>query len=119
MTTEAQTAVDAPPMSYGCQYGCGNPYHMILISVIDGSTLFLCMPHFVQTATDVISAMTNGLSPEAEAERQAMNAEQVAESADVTARRGKHNAPAGAEDPDLVAHFDGIVYEDELDERFR
>lgn len=114
-----EMAVDAPPMSYGCQYGCGNPYHVILINVLGGDTLFLCMPHFVSTSVDIVDAMTKGVSPEVEAERQAMNAEAVDGGQHTRAKRGRHNAPSGEEDPDAVAAFDGIVYEDELDERFQ
>lgn len=114
-----ETAVEAPPMSYGCQYACGNPYHVILINVLGGDTLFLCMPHFVSTATDIVKAMTEGISPEVEAERQAMNADAVDGGEHTRARRGRHNAPSGEEDPDAVAAFDGIIYEDELPDEFR
>lgn len=113
------TPVDAPQMSYGCQFADGNPYHVILVNVMDGSTLFVCMPCFVRVSTEIVDAMTGNLSAEVEAERQAMNAEQVSEPENLRARKGRHNAPAGAEDPDLVEHFDGIVYADELDERFQ
>lgn len=113
------TAVEAPLMSYGCQYVCGNAYHVILINVMDGETLFLCMPHAVSTFADIVKAMTEGISPEVEAERQRMNAEAMEGTEYTTAKRGRHNAPSGEEDPDVVAAFDGIVYEDELDERFQ
>jgi hypothetical protein len=113
------TAVPAPLMSYGCQYACGNAYHVILINVIDGEILFLCMPHAVSTFADIVKAMTDGISPEVEAERQRMNAEAMPGSEYTSAKRGRHNAPSGEEDPDAVAAFDGIVYEDELDERFQ
>src|SRR6266436_6138922 len=105
--------------SYGCSFGCGNPYDYIVVSVADSSTEMLCMPCYVKLATEIIEAVTN---PDSDLVRKVM-----AESGSIAQtpmkgsgpkRRGK-NAPAGTEDPDLLEAFDSIITVDELPEEFR
>lgn len=105
--------------SYGCSFGCGNPYDYIFISVAGGETLFLCLPDMVRLMSDIVSAVTEP------------NPDQVARwlktisPLDHAPMRGKgaksrgHNAPAEADDPDLFASFDAVVTEDELGDDFK
>lgn len=112
-------APDESGMSYGCQYGCGNAYQVILIQVTDSSVLMLCIPCFVTTAIDIVGAMTGEISPEVQQqadELKALNAEQAP---GPRAKRGRHNAPAGNVDPDLFEAFDTVVTVDDLPDEFR
>lgn len=111
---------DMPPVrSYGCSFGCGNPYDYVVVSVADSSTEFLCMPCYVKLATEIIEAVTN---PDSETVRKAMaeagQVQQTAMNGQGPKRRGK-NAPAGTEDPDLITAFDSVITVDELPEEFR
>lgn len=109
----------APVRSYGCEYGCGNAYDIILLQPLDSTTMYLCFPHFFQTAADVYKAFMSAASPEL---REMMEELSSLETSDVSGskpRAGRHNAPIGTDNQDVIDHFDGIVYEDELDERFK
>lgn len=110
---------DDTGMSYGCQYGCGNPYHVILIQVQDNSSLFLCLPCFVRTADEIVKAITTGDAPGTETEQAELDAMRRDQVPGPRAKRGRHNAPSGTDDPDLVEAFDSRIYEDELPDEFR
>lgn len=105
--------------SYGCSYGCGNPYDTIIINVRDGTTEFLCLPCFVRLASDVVAAMTEADNPDV----QAAMAYAAGRPADLvpgpTGKRRGHNAPATADDPDLLAEFDSVITVDDLPDEFR
>jgi hypothetical protein len=105
--------------SYGCTFGCGNPYDYVVISVADGTTYFLCLPCYVRLATDMVEAVVdpNGLKILA-----AMAADNVPESApmrDGGPRKRGHNAPVTTEDDDLFEAFSSVVTEDELPDEFK
>lgn len=109
----------APERSYGCSYGCGNPYDYIFVSVADGTTEFLCLPDFVRLCESLIAAVTDPDNPVV----RAAVADMV--SLDVTPmngskpkQRGK-NAPVGTEDDDLLEAFDSIITVDELGAEFK
>jgi hypothetical protein len=112
-------AENVPVRSYGCSFGCGNPYDYIVVSVADGSTEFLCMPCYVKLATEIIEAVTN---PDSEKVRAALadagTIQQTVMNGPGPKRRGK-NAPAGTEDPDLIEAFDSVITVDELPPEFR
>ena len=105
--------------AYGCSYGCGNPYDMIVVSIADSTTEFLCMPCFVKLATDIITAMTD---PENEAVQKMLAAAGEVMTAPMKGGgvkpRGR-NAPAGTEDQDLIDAFDSVVTVEELGPEFR
>jgi hypothetical protein len=108
-----------PERSYGCTFGCGNPYDYVFISVRDGTTEFLCMPCFLRLAHDILSEVINP-----DPERTASFLHKIApfdtEAAPGGAPkpRGK-NAPATTDDPELFDAFDGVITVDELPEDFR
>lgn len=113
------TAVGEETRSYGCTFGCGNPYDYVFISVRDGTTEFLCLPCFVRLASDIVSAVTepnpeqvakwlHTISPLAAAPMKANGA-----------KRGRKNAPATNEDPGLFEAFDSRIDASELPAEFR
>lgn len=109
----------APDRSYGCSFGDGNPYDFILVTVADATTLFLCLPCYLRTSIDVVTAVTQPDSPDV---RAALAAAGSVESVPMTSgrvrKRGK-NAPADVEDDGLIEAYDGFVTEDELPDEFR
>lgn len=108
-----------PARSYGCTFGCGNPYDIIIVSVSDSTTELLCMPCFVRMASDVMEAIT---SPDSDAVQAAVSlagqADQVPMRGDGARGRG-HNAPATADDPDILSAFDSRITVEELGEEFK
>lgn len=105
--------------SYGCTFGCGNPYDYIVINVQDGSAEFLCLPCFVRLATDMVAAVTNPDDPKVR-EAMAAAASNVIEMAPGPKGKSRgHNAPATNNDPDLLDSFDDVVTVDELPPEFR
>jgi hypothetical protein len=105
--------------SYGCSFGCGNPYDYVFVSVADGTTEFLCLPCFVRLASDLLAAVTE---PDSKRVRDAVK---DMGNLDVTPMRGSKprsrgkNAPADTEDPDLIMAFDSVITEDDLPDEFR
>lgn len=49
---------------HACSMGCGRKYDMIVVQVIDGSTLMLCIPCFTSFAVNIMKAMLEKESPE-------------------------------------------------------
>lgn len=111
---------DAPFIrSYGCSFGCGNPYDYVVVSVADGTTEFLCLPCYVKLATEMIEAVTNPESADViRALAEASDYQQTAMNGNGPKSRGK-NAPVDADDPDVFAAFDGVITSDELPDEFR
>lgn len=105
--------------SYGCTFGCGNPYDYIVISVRDGTTEMLCLPCFVRLASDIVTAVTE---PDPD---QVMKWLHTISPLDPTpmkgrrARTGKHNAPATSSDPDIFDAYDASITTDDLPAEFR
>lgn len=105
--------------SYGCTFGCGNPYDFIFISVRDGTTEFLCLPCFIRLATDIVTAVTE---PDPEQVAKWLHTISPLAPAPMRgngARRGRKNAPATNDDPDLFDAFDSRVDVDDLPSEFR
>lgn len=108
-----------PERSYGCSRACGNPYDFIVVTVSEAFTEMLCFPCFVQTAYDTVKAITEADSPDVVAAMAEFPpSEQVPMAGGVKRKRG-HFAPAEAEDPDMLAIFDGVITEEELPDEFR
>lgn len=108
-----------PVRSYGCTFGCGNPYDVIIISVADSTTELLCMPCYVRMASEVLATIIN---PYGEESKRA--AEVAGEIVQVPMRgkgaRGRgHNAPATADDPDIFEAYDSRITAEELPEEFK
>jgi hypothetical protein len=105
--------------SYGCTFGCGNPYDYIVISVADGTVEFLCLPDYVRLAVDMVEAVNN---PDGLKVLAAMAADETPEQAPMKnsgpLRRG-HNAPATTDDDDLFEAYDSVVTEEELPDEFK
>ena len=107
------------PRSYGCSFGCGNPYDYIIVSVSDGTAEMLCMPCYVRLAIDMIAAVTDQDNPEVQAALAAVGSVQIDNVPGPTGRTRGHNAPATTDDPDLLAAFDDVVTTEDLPEEFR
>lgn len=105
--------------SYGCSYGCGNPYDYVFVSVADSTTEFLCLPCFVKLAADIVAAIT---SPDAEDVKSALNGApgfRPVQTPRAKAKTRGHNAPVGTEDDDLLSSFDSTITVDELPPEFK
>ena len=110
---------EPPQRSYGCQWGCGNPYDYIFVSVQDGTTEFLCLPDFLKLAEQIITAVTSPEGAEVMAAlAEAAKLEVAPMPQGAVKARGK-NAPADTDDPDLLTAFDSVITVDELPEEFR
>lgn len=110
----------APPKrSYGCSFGCGNPYDYILVSVADGSIEFLCLACYVRLARDMIVAVVDTGDPKV------IEALAYASSLDLDPTPGPdgrprgHNAPVTAEDDALFEAYDSRVTAEELPDEFK
>lgn len=116
MSTEV---TEGATRSYGCTFGCGNPYDYIVVSCADGSTEFLCLPCYVRLATDMIAAVTDPDDPKVKAAlAEATPFEQAPMTNKPSRKRGKH-APATVGDEDILEAFDSVITEDELPEAFK
>lgn len=105
--------------SYGCSFGCGNPYDYILVSVVDSTTEMVCLPCFLKLSSEILEAVVNPDNPDVmQAIAQAGQVEQAKMNGSGPRKRGK-NAPANTEDPDLIEAFDSAITVDELPEEFR
>lgn len=110
---------DTPSRSYGCSFGCGNPYDFVFVSVVDGTTEFLCLPCMVRLASDMVAAVTepdNSMLQKALAGAGAIDVAPMANGG--VKRRGK-NAPVTTDDDDLLSAYEDVITEDELPEAFR
>lgn len=111
---------DSVPMrSYGCTFGCGNPYDYIIVSVSDNSVEMLCIPCYVKLAADMVAAITEPRNPEV---MEALRAVGRDNADTVPGPRGKprgRNAPAGTDDPDILSAFDSVITTEDLPDEFR
>lgn len=105
--------------SYGCSWGCGNPYDYVFVNVQDATTEFLCMPCFLKLAEQIITAVTSPEGKEVMAALADAAKLDIAPMQDTNIKARGHNAPAGVEDPDLLEAFDTVITVDELPEEFR
>lgn len=116
MTTPSNVVA---PRSYGCTFGCGNPYDVITIMVADGETQFLCIPCFVKIAAEMLEAISE---PDSDAVRTAVewaNANPLEVTPGPGGQRRGRNAPATTDDPDVFGAYDGTITVDELPPEFR
>lgn len=105
--------------SYGCSLGCGNAYDYVLVDVRSGETLFVCVPCYVKLAQDMLTAILESDDPTVQA---AMELSQQIAANGVPgpkAKRGRRNAPADVDDPNVFEAFDSVVTANELPEEFR
>lgn len=105
--------------SYGCSFGCGNPYDYIFISVAGGETLFLCLPDFVRLASDIVATVTTPDPDQVAQWLKAISPLDQAPHRGKGARTRGHNAPAEVDDPELFDAFDAVITSDELGDEFR
>lgn len=110
---------DPTDRSYGCSFGCGNPYDYIIIDVQSGETLFLCVPDFVRVASDMVAAMTNPDDPNVVAAMAAASEIKGESAPGPRPKRGRKNAPAGTEDDEVLEAFSATITVDELPDAFR
>lgn len=105
--------------SYGCTFGCGNPYDFVVIDIKSGTTEFLCLPCFVRLAGDMVAAVTESSTVipwMGEALSELARAGQAPGPAG--RKRGK-NAPATEDDPGIIGAFESVITAEELPEEFR
>jgi hypothetical protein len=101
-----------PERSYGCSWGCGNPYDYVVISVADGTTEFLDLVCFLKLAQEMINAVINPDDPDVKAAMaEFANLDRSPMTSGKVRARGK-NAPADIDDDDLIEAFDSRVTED-------
>lgn len=105
--------------SYGCSFGCGNPYDYIFISVAGGETLFLCLPDMVRLASDIVSSVTEPDPTQVAKWLQTISPLDQTPMRDKGAKGRGHNAPVETDDPDLFAAYDDVVTAEELGDEFR
>lgn len=105
--------------SYGCTFGCGNPYDYVFVSVRDGTTELLCLPCFVRLASDIVNAVTTPDPAKEAAWLKSMSPLAATPMSGNGAKAGRKNAPATNDDPDLFESFDSAITTDELPEAFR
>lgn len=113
-------APGAPPeRSYGCTFGCGNPYDYVFVDVRSGTTEFLCLPCFVRLAHDMLQTVAE---PNPEKTAKWLHAIAPFDTAPMTGngpRKRGHNAPATTDDPELFDAFEAVITEEELGDEFR
>lgn len=110
---------DKPERSYGCSFGCGNPYDYVFVSVADGTTEFPCLPCFVKLAADIVAAVTSGEGAEMMAAIQEMSTVQQVPHRGRKQRARGHEAPVNADDDGLIEAFDSRITEEELPDDFK
>lgn len=105
--------------SYGCTFGCGNPYDIIVVQVVDGTTEFLCLPCFVKLATDILAAMTETDNPQVNLALASMGGLGAQTVPGPNGKMPGHNAPATSTDPDLFDAYEDVTTLEELPEEFQ
>lgn len=105
--------------SYGCTFGCGNPYDFVVITVEDSTTEFLCLPCFVRLAMDMVAAVTDTDDPKVKAAMAETTNPDVALGLNIAVKARGKNAPVTADDDDLISEFQSVITVDELPDAFR
>jgi len=101
--------------SYGCTFGCGNPYDVIVTFVNDASTEMLCIPCYIKMASDMLTAMVKSDDSNVKAAMEWAARNLAPQVPGPAPKRGRKNAPATADSPDIFEAYDGIE-EIELEE---
>jgi hypothetical protein len=83
------TLPDAAACIHACQEGCGRPYDAIFIQVVDGSTLFYCIPCLHSFLVSLTRAMVEGDDPQV---REVVAGADLSDVAVVTADAGSHES---------------------------
>ena len=105
-----------PERSYGCTFGCGNPYDFIVVNVADSDTQFLCVPCFVKVAGDFVEAMMNPENEHVQAAVALRNQIAAGHVPGPSGKRGRRNAPSGIHDVDVLSAFDPYTDIDEAED---
>lgn len=105
--------------SYGCTFGCGNPYDFVLVTVADGTVEMLCMPCMVKLAADMISAITDPENADVLAAIEAVASDMTGQVPGPSGRPRGRNAPATSLDPDVFESFDSTITVEQLSDEFR
>lgn len=92
--------------SYGCTFGCGNPYDFIIVTVADSSTELLCTPCFIKVAADMVTAITSPQDLSVLAAMQDAAASNQEHVPGPTAKHGRRNAPATNESAAVFEAYD-------------
>jgi hypothetical protein len=108
-----------PERTYGCTFGCGNPYDYIIVSVVDNSTEMLCIPCYVRLAADMVAAITDPDNPEVAAALKAVGQDNAERVPGPTGKPRGHNAPVGAADDGILSAFEDVITTDDLPPEFR
>lgn len=94
---------------HACSYNCGRQYDVIVTQVVDGSTMFLCIPCFMSFAHNVMQAMVDPNNPGV---MEAVTSADLTDVAYVTAKEGGSVAGVPAPTmPDDEFSFDGMTSE--------
>lgn len=92
---------------HACAMACGRTYDVILTQVVDGSTMFLCMPDFISFAANVAKAMTEPDDPQVKEIVANTSLEDVVLVTDDSAGYGIRKGPDPVDDDDF--EFDGSL----------
>jgi hypothetical protein len=114
-----QPSPNVPDRSYGCSFGCGNPYDFVFVSVRDGTTELLCLPCMIQLATQMVESIQNPDSPIVAAAISAFPSDSLVKVSSPGVKPRGRNAPATTDDPDVIEAFAEMITEDELPDAFR
>jgi hypothetical protein len=111
---------DVPNMrSYGCTFGCGNPYDYVIVSVADNSVEMLCVPCYVRLAADMIAAITEPSDPGVMEALRAIGMDNAETVPGPSGNPRGHNAPVGADDPAVFEAFNDVITVEDLPDEFR
>ena len=108
-----------PERSYGCSFGCGNPYDYVFVSVADGTTEFPCLPCFVKLAADIVAAVTSEPGAEMMAALADMQSVDNAPMNRPSRRKRGHEAPVNGDSQALIDAFDSRITTEELGDEFK
>jgi hypothetical protein len=90
-----------------------------MIDVMEGETLFACVPCFIKQAVDMVTAFTDPESPEAARAATMLGMAGGTQPPGPSGRKRGHNAPAASDDTGLFEQYDSVVTIDELPPEFR
>lgn len=108
-----------PERSYGCTFGCGNPYDYIIVSAVDNSVEMLCIPCYIKVAADMVAAITDTDNPDVMAALQSVAVDNAEAASGPKGKPRGHNAPSGFNDPDILEVFDSVITTEDLPDEFR
>ena len=77
--------IAAENCKHQCGFGCGNEYEFVVTTVSDSTTQFLCVPHYIETASMMLAAVMEPDDPVVMAAVEQYDADTVTP----TGRRGR------------------------------